>query len=269
MQLLADRQRDFAAALLDPSLAVPPHLVGPDGEPSPKRFAVYRNNVVVGLTEALHANFPVACRIVGEEFFQAMARAFIASYPPHSPILLDYGIGFADFIADFEPAASLPYLPDVARIERAWTEAYHAHEAAPIGPEVLASIPSDQTANICFAVHPSLRIVRSQFPALTIWRMNVDDGVAAPVDLDSGGEDTLIVRPAADVEVRSMPSGGAEFLASLANGMTLADATKAAMNDSALFALSANLSAVIRVGVFVGYSIADNANEAEMTVLDT
>ena len=166
MQLLADGQRDFAAAILDPSLAVPPHLVGPDGEPSPKRFAVYRNNVVVGLTEALRANFPVACRIVGEEFFQEMARAYISSYPPHSPILLDYGISFAGFIADFEPAASLPYLPDVARIERAWTEAYHAHEAEPIDAEVLASIPSDQTANICFAVHPSLRIVRSQFPAL-------------------------------------------------------------------------------------------------------
>jgi hypothetical protein len=269
MQRLADRQRGFAAALLDSSLAVPPNLVGPDGEPSPKRFAVYRNNVVVGLTEALQANFPAACRIVGEEFFQAMACAFIASYPPTSPILLDYGVGYADFIAEFEPAASLPYLPDVARIERAWTEAYHAREAASIGPEVLASIPSDQTAHIRFAVHPSLRFVRSQFPALTIWRMNVDDGVPGPVDLESNGEEALVMRPAADVEVRSMPSGGAEFLAALASGKTLAEAAKSAMNDSALFELSANLAALISAGVFVGYSIAEDASQAEMAVAGT
>ena len=262
MQLLADRQRHFAAAILDPSLAVPPHLVGPDGEPSPKRFAVYRNNVVVGLTEALRANFPVACRIVGEEFFQEMARAYISSYPPHSPILLDYGISFAGFIADFEPAASLPYLPDVARIERAWTEAYHAHEAEPIDAEVLASIPSDQTANICFAVHPSLRIVRSQFPALTIWRMNVDDGVPAPLDLDSAGEDALVLRPTANVEVRSMPFGGAEFLNALVSGMTLAAATNLAIHESAEFDLTTNIAALINAGVFVGYSITEQARES-------
>ena len=269
MRRLADRQRGFAAALLDPTLAVPPNLVGPDGEPSAKRFAVYRNNVLVGLTDALQANFPAICRIVGEEFFQAMARAFIASYPPTSPILLDYGVGFADFIAEFEPAASLPYLPDVARIERAWTEAYHAREAASIGPEVLGRIPSDQTAHIRFAVHPSLRFVRSQFPALTIWRMNVDDGVPGPVDLESGGDDALVMRPAADVEVRSMPFGGAEFLAALASGKTLAEAAKSAMNDSALFELSANLAALISAGVFVGYSIAEDANQTEMAVVGT
>ena len=130
---LADRLSGFAAALLDPTRAVPAGLVGPDGEPSAKRFAVYRNNVVVGLTEALQANFPAVCRIVGEEFFQAMARAYVVFEAPVSPILLDYGDGFASFIAEFEPAASLPYLADVARIERAWTQAYNAPEAVSLG----------------------------------------------------------------------------------------------------------------------------------------
>ncbi len=268
MPQLADRLGGFAAALLDPTLAVPPGLVGPDGVPSAKRFAVYRNNVVVGLTEALQANFPAVNRIVGEEFFRVMARDYVVSEPPASSILLDYGAGFADFIARFEPAVTLPYLPDVARIERAWTEAYNAREAEPLRPETLAGIASDQAGDMRFTVHPSLRIVHSHFPALTIWRMNVDDGVSAPVDLEAGGEDALIMRPAAEVEVRSMPPGGADFIAALVNGKSLAEAAKSAMNASALFDLSANLAALIGAGVFVDYSIAVVACQTEIEVVE-
>ena len=269
MQPLHERQRGFAAALLDPALAVPPDVVGPDGQPCPKRFAVYRNNVVVGLIEALRANFPAVCRIVGEEFFRVMARAYVASEPPTSPILLDYGAGFANFIGRFEPAATLPYLPDVARIERAWTEAYHASDAAALAPATLATISSDRVSDLCLAVHPSLRIVRSRFPTLTIWRMNVDDGVPSPVDLESGGEDALVVRPAVDVEVRSTPPGGAEFVAALAHRQSLAEATEAAMSAHPLFDLSTSLAALIGAGVFVGYSFAEGARPIETKVRAT
>src|SRR5439155_8010965 len=143
---------------------------------------------------ALKDAFPAVGRIVGEDFFRAMARTYVLQALPASPILLDYGGSFPDFIAGFEPAATLPYLADVARTERAWNEAYHAAEAAPLDPSAFAAIPPDQVAHIRLAFHPSLRIVRSPFPALTIWRMNVDDGVPQPVDF-AVAEDILIVRP--------------------------------------------------------------------------
>src|SRR5262249_52135129 len=165
---------------------------------------VYRNNVVVGLTETLKDAFPAVHRIVGADFFRAMARAYVMVEPPHSPIMLDYGAGFPDFIRQFDPAAALPYLADVARIERAWTEAYHGPEALPIDPMAFAGIGPNQLPAIRLVPHPSLRVVRSQFPALTIWQMNVADGVPVPVDLAAGGEDVLVVRPMADVEVRSI-----------------------------------------------------------------
>jgi hypothetical protein len=253
VQRLADRQQAFSTALLDPTRPVPPGLVGPDGESSPRRFAVYRNNVVFGLIGALEANFPAVCRIVGDEFFRAMAHAYVVSDPPSTPILLDYGAGFANFIAQFETAATLPYLPDVARIERAWTEAYHAPEAVALAASAFASIESDQLAGLHLAVHPSLRIVRSRLPALTIWRMNVDDGVPRPVDLETGGEDALVVRPAAELEVRSIPEGGAEFVTALAEGKSLAQATQAAMEADARFDLAVNLAGLISAGAFIGY----------------
>ena len=257
MRRLADRQRDFANALLDPALPVPAGLVGPDGEPSQKRFAVFRNNVVAGLTETLMAAFPAVCRIVGVDFFRAMARAYVVREPPCSPILLVYGASFPDFMDSFEPAATLPYLSDVGRIERAWTEAYHSPEAVPLDPAALRAVEADQLPRVSFLLHPSVRIVRSRLPGLTIWRMNVDGGIPAPVDLAAGGEDALVVRPAAEVEVRSMPPAGADFLNALAVGECVVEATKTAMAADNRFDLSANLAGLISAGVFVGYTFAE------------
>lgn len=256
MQPLAERQRSFAAALLDASLPVPQGLVGPDGESSPKRYAVYRNNVVAGLTEALKDAFPAVHRIVGTEFFQAMARAYVVTEPPLRPILLDYGAGFPDFIRQFEPATSLPYLADVASIERAWTEAYHSPEAMPLDPAAFMAVEPDQLPGIRLLLHPSVRLVRSQYPALTIWQMNVGDGVPAPVDFAAGGEDVLVVRPVADVELRSVPGGSLEFIRALADGTTVLAALKAAISADPGFELSTNLSGLMQAGALVGYTFA-------------
>ena len=258
MPPLADRQRAFAGALLNRGRAMPPNLVGPDGEPSPRRFGIYRNNIVASLTEALESMFPAVCRIVGDEFFRAMARSYFLGSPPSSPILLDYGGSFADFIAGFEPAATLPYLADIARIERAWSEAYHAAEAVPLVASVFGTIPGDRLTDISLSLHPSLRIVRSSFPALTIWRMNVGDGVPGPVDF-SVSEDTLIIRPRAEVEARSMPPGGAEFLAALSAGNSIGAATRMALEAQPSFNLETNLVGLFGAEVFIGYSLAEGS----------
>lgn len=258
MPRLAERQQEFAAALLDPDLPVPPGLAGPDGEPSLKRFSVYRNNVVAGLTETLKDAFPAVHRLVGTDFFRAMARVYVAIEPPHSPIMLDYGAGLPDFIGSFEPAASLPYLADVARIERAWSEAYHAPEAAPLELAAFAKIDPEQLPALRLRLHPSVRFVRSRFPALTIWQMNVGDGVPAPVDLEAGSEDALIVRPIADVEVRSLPAGSLEFIQELANESSILAALEAGLTANPRFDLAANLSDLMQSGAVVGYNFTDN-----------
>jgi len=252
LRSLAEVQAEFAAALRDPAAATPDGIVGPDHEPAPRRFAVYRNNVIVGLVKALKGSFPAVERIVGEDFFQAMARAYVRAEPPRSPLLIDYGVTFADFIAGFEPAASLPYLPDVAWIERAWREAYHAADAEPLGADAFAGIGEDRLGGLTLRLHPSLRLVRSRYPALTIWKMNVGDIPVGPVDLNASGEDALIVRPAAEVTVRTVPPGGADFVAALAEGRTLGESAAAALAAERAFDLAANLAGLVGAGAIAG-----------------
>ncbi|WP_137808219.1 MULTISPECIES: DUF2063 domain-containing protein [unclassified Pseudomonas] len=262
MPSLSARLDDFGSALLDPARAVPDGLVGPDGKPSARRFSVYRNNVVVGLSEALRASFPCVARLVGDEFFAAMARIFVAIKPPTSPILLHYGAEFPSFVESFNPAASVPYLADVARIERAATEAYHARDEIPLAPAALAAVPHNKSPSLRLRLHPSLRIMRSEFPAFTIWRMNTAGGTPGPVDL-SESQDTLVLRSDAEVDVRSMSPGSYEFLVALESGLTLSQAMANAFTADAHFDLSENLQELIQMGAFVGFDLSGEEGNDE------
>lgn len=215
--MLSDRLKTFGAATLNARLPVPDGLTGPDGQPSPRRFAVYRNNVVVGLVEALKAAYPVVHRLVGEDFFRVMGTYFVRRDPPASPILLHYGESFPDFLAIFEPVAHLPWLPDVARMERARLEAYHAAEAPPAD---LSATDPTRFGQLRLTLHPSLRIVQSRFAARTIWQANLADTLPAQID-PTGPEDTLFLRPKAQVLALPLPPGGAAFLVALQKGQPI------------------------------------------------
>ena len=122
----------FSAALLEPDRETPALVSGPAGKAAAKRYNVYRNNVTVSLIDALAAVYPAVQRITGVEFFRAMARFHIRETPPTSPLLFEYGRDFPAFIERYEYAQGMPWLADTARIERAWLDAYHAADAAPL-----------------------------------------------------------------------------------------------------------------------------------------
>ncbi|AXK61669.1 DNA-binding domain-containing protein [Burkholderia sp. IDO3] len=247
------RQAEFAAAIVHADRPPPSGLTGPDGAAGTRRFAVYRNNVIAGLANALKAAFPATCRIVGDAFFAAMARAYASRHPPSSPVMLAYGADFATFVGRFEPAASLPYLGDVARLEHAWADAYHASEAVPLAPAALARIAPDRLPSISLVLHPSARVVRSAFPVVSLWRMNVAGGMPAAIDIDAGGEDAFVVRPAADVEVRTLPPGAAAFIDALTAGARVIDAVDAALADARRFDLAGTLTALLDAGAVVDW----------------
>ena len=101
-------QAAFAAALINPQADCPPGLVSWNGSDPAQRFAVYRNNALASRVGALADTFPVVQHMVGEAFFRAMAAGFVRAFPPTSPVLVNYGEGFAQYIADFAPASGLP-----------------------------------------------------------------------------------------------------------------------------------------------------------------
>ena len=246
----------FAQGLLDPGCRTPAGIVGPEGKGAVKRYNVYRNNVTVGLIDALAAIFPATQRITGVEFFRAMARFHIRATPPSSPLLFEYGRAFPDFIAQYEYARAMPYLADTARIERAWLDAFHEADLPPLPARALETIPPHILPDLVFVPHPAARIVRSPFPAVSIFAANRSAGPVPRIEC-AGPEEALITRPDQDVVVRRLPPGGGAFLLDLIAGNTLGDAVALALTAAPDFDLPSNLAGMIEAGVFTALKTGD------------
>ncbi|MDK1378394.1 MULTISPECIES: DNA-binding domain-containing protein [unclassified Sinorhizobium] len=236
-------------ALLDPGRATPTVVAGPMGKAADKRFDIYRNNVTVSLIDALAAAFPATMRITGETFFRAMARFYVRETPPTSPLLFEYGRDLPAFIERYEYAQSMPWLADVARIERAWLDAYHAADAPVLSPHALTSFPADALADTVFETHPSAHVVRSAYPAVTIFSVNRDSGPVGRIEAREP-ESALITRPALDVEVRRLPPGADVFLGNLLSAEPLGSAAAAASAHCPEFDLATAIAVMLEAGAF-------------------
>jgi putative DNA-binding protein len=236
MDQMADLQTKFSRALLDPAQPVPSAIYGATRRRADRRFAAYRNNVVAGLIGALAQRFPVVRRLVGDAFFEAMARAYVVNCLPASPIMLLYGESFPDFVENFAPVANVPYLSDVARLEMARGRAYHAADATCVEPRAFAALRAERLADLRFEFHPSVSIIKSPYPVVSIWRVNDDPDHAAPI-APWAPEAALIARPFGDVEVTQLAPGVAEFLLCLTQNGTTNDALRAGEEAAAEFDL--------------------------------
>jgi hypothetical protein len=212
-------QSVFAAALLDPEAAVPPGIVDPMGRPAPKRFSVYRNNVASSLTRALEAAFPTVRKLVGDDFFAAMAGVFLRAHPPRSRIMMLYGDALPGFLETFPPVAHLGYLPDVARLDQAMRESYHAADSKPLPEAEFQRLVDADIVGLRLNLAPSARLVRSRWPVHGIWAANAEDG-PPPASMP---EAALVLRPAFDPRPHRLSPADGCFVQGLLDNRTLGE----------------------------------------------
>lgn len=238
-------QAAFAAALLDPDAAVPGGLVDPFGRPSPKRFSVYRNNVASSLTRALDAAFPTVRKLVGDEFFAAMAGVFLRAHPPTSRMMMLYGDALPGWLAIFPPVAHLGYLPDVARLDQAMRESYHAADSEPLPKAEVQRLIGDGIVGLRLQLAPSVRLVRSAWPVQSIWAANAEAGPTP----QPGAEAALVLRATFDPRPHRISEPDGVFVHALLEGKTLGQSLDAA---GATVDLPAILSLLISGHAIIG-----------------
>lgn len=227
MAMLAELQRRFAQALLTGTPALLAGLLVDDRLSGARRFTVHLNTFYGQLGEALEAAFPVVHRLVGTPFFQRTCQVFVSRHPPAVPHLAEFGGAFPDFLAAFPPAASVPYLADVARLEWARVSAYFAADAPALKPETLARLPPNRLPDLMFRLPPSLALITSPWAIVAIWQAHQAEMVA-PVSLTTP-ETALVWRFADQVRVTSLSPGDAALMAAFARGASLAEAAEAAL----------------------------------------
>jgi hypothetical protein len=233
-------EADFERAIGDFSVSAPHH-----------RAWIYRNNVASALASALAVRFPATAHFAGDRAFRTLAMDYALRERPRSPVLIDYGASFAAYLDGAAQSTPMPWLSDLARLENLWWQAYHAPDAAPAEPSLLAGIAPDELASTRFAVHPSAGLITSRHAVASLWQA-YRAGEAVPESAGAGAQTVLVTRPSATVELRVLSRASHSFIAAIMAGDTLETAVDHAAGH-ADFDLATQISGLFSLGLITGH----------------
>jgi hypothetical protein len=230
-------------------------LVYANGIDPQRRLRVYRHNMLANLGGALRAVYPAIERLVGKQFFDLAAHHYIAAHPSASGDIHHFGARFGGFLADFEPARELPYLEDVAAMEWAYHEVFHAADAAGFQLEELAAVPESRQPSLRLSLNPASRLLESRYPVVRIWQAGRRESEPVEtINLDDRGEQVLVLRCGDHVEVQRLTPGEHSWLMALNNGATLAAASEQALAADAGFDLALALHRHVTQRTLTGFN---------------
>jgi len=262
MSSLLELQQDMRAALLATTDAKLSTVIG-GALTAAARVRIYRNNVLGNLTGALRLTFPAVERLVGADFFAAAAARFISATPPVCADLYQYGAAFPAFLAAFDPAQGLAYLPDVARLEWAVSAALHTPFAPALMPDALLGVPEQQQPGLRFVAHPSLSLLALSHPAKAIWETVLSEdtdartvGFAA-IDLAAPGDVLAVLCGADGIALLRLSPAAYDLARALTDGDFLADALDLVPPEDAV----PLLGGLIAHGFFGRYDLPDNSTQ--------
>jgi hypothetical protein len=254
--------RSFAEAILFDDAPIPASVRAASGPAHASRFGVYRNNVVAGLINAVAARYPVVRKLLWDDAFNRVAHLYVTSEPPHSPVMLEYGDSFPQFLRNIGQSAASDYLADVAELEAARTRAYHAADATPLPRGAFAALAPEDLPDLRLTLHPSLALLKWRFPVVSIWQANRQDNDNAVSVWRP--ECALIARPHGQVEVRAISAGAYAFLAALAEGRTIGSAIARGMANVPCFDLAECFEALISAEVAIALELSDRPPDTHM-----
>jgi hypothetical protein len=261
MPSLHETQAEFMAAIVD--AAAPFRHGGGNRLGGGTAMAVYRNNLVGNLSDALRSIYSAVEALVGPEFFDHAAAAHVRSEPSRTGNLNDYGAGFGEFLADFPGLEGLPYIRDVASLEWACHEALLAADHDPLDPASLATIAGEHYSALRFVLHPGVRLVSSGYPLFRIWQLCQAPDNADTLYLDAGAESVLVSRPQGKVELEVLSRGDFALLGAIARGLSFGRASEEAMLADPRLDLVASLQRLVLNGTIVDWRLdtADSKQE--------
>jgi len=250
MLALRDLQAAFAAHLKGEDRLDLAGVVVGDTISASARLRVHRRHVAQSLATALGATFPTVEAIVGDAYFQAMAQAFAVQELPRQPVLAEYGADFPAFVAGYGPAAALPYLADMARLDWALNLAFHAPLEGRLGAPDLTGLPPQRLFELRVALAAGSALVRSSYPIDRIWHASQPDATVGTVSLEEGAASVIVLRRPDDAAFASLNPAEAAFVTALDEGGSLGEGAEAAIALEPAFDPSATFARLLALQAF-------------------
>ncbi|GGC85508.1 HvfC/BufC N-terminal domain-containing protein [Undibacterium terreum] len=253
LQQLEGLQQRFAAALLDFE-QIKPGLAMFNGNPAvvEDRLAIYRGNLSAIWGQSLGNAFPVIRQLVGDAFFEQIAREYGRLYPSQSGDLNQFGAEFADYLAQSGGVAAYPYFADVARLEWLAHRAYYAADAQVLALADLAPLATYGLEQLRLQLHPACYLHQSSWATAAIWSAHQPGSEQAYPGQLQADTYAIVSRPQWQVQVTEI--GKAAFLAlqALMKGRLLGEALEIALQEDAQFDIPQELSRCFLAGMFCG-----------------
>lgn len=234
-------QAAFTNALLRPELPTPADIIAPAHDSATRRFAVYRNNVIASLSDALDTAFPAIRALLGDTNSRNIAGVYCRAHPPTSPIMQQFGADFGVFLGGFEPVKRFPYLTDIAKIEIALRQAYHPADNSGDAAVTLSTYTPDQIARARFTFAPAVQLIDSAYPIYDIWNKAHDPKYA----ITHQGQSVVIMRPEFDPFPHLLSHAEHLFLRLMMDQSNLGDAAEHASQHDPNFDLSQILQTLL------------------------
>lgn len=237
---LADLQGAYRAYLLSGDSAPLAPAIVEDAFDAGERLAIYRNNFLISLTEALKANFPVTRQLLGEDFFAEAAQRFVRAHPPRQPCLFEYGADFSAYLSALPQLGSMLWVAEVARFEFARIAAYNAPREVYLTAPQLATLSPDRLDGLPIGLARHVVVFESEAPVLALWTAHqAPEPNLAGIDLTPRPRTLLICRPHLSLTVVELEPATLRFLDAAQRATqrtTLGQASAALGDDGAVLA---------------------------------
>lgn len=213
-------------------------------------LSVYRNTTAKGLSDALMAQFPTVTAMVGEDWMRAASRSFATAHPAAAPPFAAYGEAFPYWVLSQAALEESPFLPDLAQMDRLWTECHIAPDEGRLDPAALGRLSPPDYLSQRLATAASARWIACPSGTPSLWIALRGDPDLASFELDPTPEGLLLNRPGLEVEFRTLPIGACVFLSACQAGASIASAAEAALAADPTLDLQSTFAALMAAEVF-------------------
>ena len=201
-------QSRVLAALRSPGEIVDPVEPGlflaPPAGTIERRWTIYQNAYVVRLAEAIEDDYPAMARITGADAFRALCRRYLTAFPPHSYDIGRAGERLADYLPGDPIAKELPFLSDLARMERALVEAMVAPDHEALRWDEVVAMPAHTFAETPLPLAPATTLLDSPWPLAALWLAKDQPNDAIDIPLEGHPSVILVTRQGMEPRWRSI-----------------------------------------------------------------
>jgi len=185
-----------------------------------ERVNIYADAYFYRLLDCLYEEFPATFAVVGSDNFAALVRDYLLACPPTEPSIFYAGRYLDSFLRNHPLAKRWPFISELARLERAILDVFHAADTSTLSDEAMRAIPSEQWPAIKFETHPAVEILRNEWRvADVLCAVESGRGWSQPAHQKTA---VLVWRQDAQVNYRDLEDMETRALALLSEGASFA-----------------------------------------------